>query len=255
MGGILLKRLFGFLLCLGAHAALHAEVIAVPFLGDDIPTAYWSKPNARATLIFLPGGDGSFGIASKTNPQPTWLLKTLSEKGDEELAVDLVFLDSKTSLGWQNGNVEPRRGRAHLDRLAAVIDYYYQKKPQPIILMGHSNGAISVAEFLNQAPESQAKLGGVIFSGGRNETMVTAALHVPVQVLHHKEDSNGWTRFDKAKALYLDLKSKNSSSTELAVVEGGFDEGNPANSGRHMYAGSLAQAGEFVQRFIVKSLP
>ena len=33
---------------------------------------------------------------------------------------------------------------------------------------------------------------------------------------------------------------------ELAVVEGGFDEGNPATSGRHMYAGSHAQAGEFV---------
>ncbi len=245
-----LRRLFLLVSLLLLQGISSAEVILVPFNDDSVPTAYWPKPNSVATLIFLPGGDGSFGIASKTNPQPTWLLKTLSQS-DGEKSIDLVFMDSKTSLGLKNGYLAPRFTNDHIERIKAVVNFYSQKKSQPIFLLGHSNGAISVAEFLNQTTVNQNSLSGVIFSGSRNETKVKGPLSLPVMVLHHKDDPNSWTSPANAQALFADLKVKNSASTELELVQGGFDEGNPSTSGRHMYAGAVDQAGHFVGAFIL----
>ncbi len=248
-----LCRLFLLVSLLLLQGTSRAEVILVPFNDDTVPTAYWPKPNSVATLIFLPGGDGSFGMALKTNPQPTWLLKTLSQT-DTEKSIDLVFMDSRTSLGWKNGDVGPRFTSGHIERIKVVVNFYRQKKSQPIFLLGHSNGAISVAEFLNQTTEHQNSLGGVIFSGSRNETHVKSPLNIPVMVLHHKDDPNSWTRPANAQALFTALKAKNSASTEMALVQGGFDEGNPSTSGRHMYAGSVDQAGHLVSDFILSHL-
>jgi hypothetical protein len=72
--------------------------------------------------------------------------------------------------------------------------------------------------------------------------------------MHHKNDSNSWTTPAKAERLFNEIKVKNSAPTDLNFVDGGFDEGNPALSGRHMYAGSLNQAAKFVEEFIIKNI-
>jgi hypothetical protein len=48
-------------------AAYMKPLLLIPFEKDDVPTAYWANSEAKATLIFLPGGDGSFGLANKPN--------------------------------------------------------------------------------------------------------------------------------------------------------------------------------------------
>jgi predicted alpha/beta-fold hydrolase len=230
-----------------------SEIIFIPFEKDDTPTAYWTNTSAKATLIFLPGGDGSFGISNKPNLQPSWLFKSFNTN-ESKIALDLVIMDSRTSLGWKNGDVEPRYQQAHINRIKTVIDYYQQKIQLPVFLIGHSNGAISLASFLNQSSENQKKIKGIIFSGSRNETDVKNNLNLPILVMHHKNDTNSWTTPVRAERLFNEIKLKNSASTDLNFVDGGFDEGNPAISGRHMYAGSLNQAAKFVEEFIVKNI-
>ena len=248
-----LPRLFSLIYLVAFSVFCHAEIILIPFEKDEIPTAYWAHPNSKATLIFLPGGDGSFGIANKPNPQPSWILKSVNKPESEE-TLDLVFMDSRTSLGWRNGDVAPRYASPHLDRVEAVIDFYQKKTNRPIFLIGHSNGAISVASFLNRSPDNPGKIGGAIFSGSRNERLVSVQLNLPLLVLHHKDDPNSWTTPKNAEKLFLDLKTRNASTTEFKLVEGGYDEGNPAISGRHMYAGALDQAAGFVRTFIYKNI-
>lgn len=252
--GLIVKlyRLLSFFSISTLCSLVIAETVLIPFEKDDVPTAYWASAEAKATLIFLPGGDGSFGFANKPNAQPGWIL-SLINKAEPKESLNLVFMDSRTSLGYR-GDLGPRTTSQHIERIKAVIDYYQQKTQLPMYLIGHSNGAVSLASFLNKSPENQLRLGGAIFSGSRNETRVNAKLNLPLLVLHHKDDPNGWTTPKNAERLFQEIKVTNALSTEQVWMEGGFDEGDVHTSGRHMYAGVLDKAAAVVKEFIIKNL-
>jgi dienelactone hydrolase len=86
-----------------------------------------------------------------------------------------------------------RRESRHIESIKHTVEYYRKKFGKPVFLIGHSNGTLSLAELLNQSPENQKLISGLIFSGSRNETEVKQKISVPVLVLHHKSDSNRWT--------------------------------------------------------------
>jgi hypothetical protein len=118
--------------------------------------------------------------------------------------------------------------------------------------LGHSNGSLSIAEFLNQSSENQKLVAGLIFSGSRNETLVRENISLPVLVLHHKSDPNRWTTPSSANQLFTLIKKINATSTELSWVEGGKDVpwGDPTHSGRHMYNEALDEAAKLIENFI-----
>lgn len=221
-----------------------AEIMAVPFEGGAVPTAVWSRENPKAVLIFVPGGNGKFDIASRNPARPIWILSQIAEQG-----IDIVLMDSEESLGERD--LAPRRTSEHVRKIAAVAKFYRKKTGKPVYLLGHSNGAISVAEFLNQSPDNQKLIAGAVFSGSRNETELTIRLNLRVLIMHHQEDPNFYTKPEYAEQLYLNVKNLNASRTTYSLVHGGFNEGNPSTSGRHMYAGSHVEAGQIVSRFIL----
>jgi predicted esterase len=239
----------------------NAEINLIPFQygsenKTDIPTVYWPKPNAKATLIFLPGGSGSFGITKRADPQPSWVFAELY-KLDKAL-INLVFMDSHASLQADYGDPysrwAARRDIRHIERIKFTINYYKRKTSEPVFLFGHSNGSLSIAEFLNQSPENQHLVSGVIFSGGRNETEVKQKLAIPVMVLHHRSDPNSWTTPRSAEKLFTSIKQSNSNMTEQKWVEGGKDVplGDPTHTGRHMYHEATLEAAELTWNFIEK---
>jgi hypothetical protein len=247
-----MKRAFLFLCSVLILRCAFAEVIEVPFGNEVTQTISWSQPNAVATLIYLPGGDGSFNIASRNPQQPNWVLLGLYESSPP---INAVFFDSPYGLGWKNGDLAPRHTKDHLGRVLSVVEYYRKLTNKPIFLMGHSNGAVSVAEFLNQDPKNQTLLKGAILSGGRNETDIDVKLNLPILVVHHQEDTNKWTQPQSAQNLFEKLKKENSAPTELVYVTGGQDGGGPAEtSGHHMYAGAVDEASEILKKFILKNL-
>jgi hypothetical protein len=253
----ILKKFIFLLLTVLLHSSAIAEIIQIPSVYGNTTTAYWSCPDSKAILIFLPGGDGSFNMASKNPEKPSWVISKLYDASQFSSGLDLVFLDSPYSLGWQGGNVAPRYGKDHLTRMSSVIQFYKDKTSKPIYLIGHSNGAISLSTFLNQSPENQRLLAGVIFSGSRNETSLDGPLNIPVLFLHHEDDANGrWTSYSQAKRLYNKVKIMNSATTEFSTVHGGESGGDPSTSGHHMYQGSLDEAANYIWNFIFKqSLP
>ena len=222
------------------------EILSVPFEGGTIPTAAWMSGKPKAVLIFVPGGNGKFDIASRNPAKPIWILSQIAEQG-----IDVVLMDSEESLGERD--LSPRRTSAHVRKIAAVAQFYRKKAGRPVFLLGHSNGAVSIAEFLNQSPGHQKLIAGAIFSGSRNETELAAKVNLSVLIMHHQEDPNMYTKPEYAEQLFLNVKRLNGAKTTYSLVHGGFNEGNPATSGRHMYAGSHAEAARIVSGFILSA--
>ena len=244
-------------------AATAVVKIRIPFhyganRGAEVPTVFWAKPDSKAVLIFLPGGNGSFGLSARPAPRPMWLLADLYQSGSPDL--DLVYMDSEISLQGEFGDPyqrwAPRREARHIEGIQATINYYRNKTGKPVFLLGHSNGSFSIAEFLSRAPGNQTLLAGVIFSGSRNETEVKQNLSIPVLVLHHRSDPNRWTTPGNAEKLFSTMKQYNASVTKLAWVEGGKDVsgGDPTHSGRHMYFEATPEAAIMVRSFIGQSM-
>jgi pimeloyl-ACP methyl ester carboxylesterase len=258
------KLLRAALLCLSLFCVpTRAEIVLIPFPDSwansaDIPTVSWSKADAQALLLFLPGGEGSFGLTKKNDPQPIWLLARMAQMSDTPWS--LVFMDSYYPLHGNSGDAysrwAARRDSRHVARIKAMLEFYKEKFGKPMFLMGHSNGCLSVAEFLNASPSNQQLVAGVVLSGCRNETRVRQPLAVPVMVLHLRADSNRWTTPADAERLFQSIQKLNSSSTSLAWVEGGEDVpgGNPAESGRHMYFGALPEAAALISGFMQATL-
>ncbi len=255
----LLAALILYLPLIGSRA----EINLIPFqFGSenktDIPTVFWIKPNPTATLIFLPGGSGNFGLTKRPDPQPTWILSDLYRLSDPPM--NLVFMDNYYALQADSGDPysrwAARRDVRHIERIKLTVDHYRKLFGKPVFLIGHSNGSLSIAEFLNQSPENQKLVNGLILSGSRNETEFRQKLSVPVLVLHHRADPNRWTTPTSAAKLYESVRQSNSSVTEQAWVEGGKDVlgGDPTHTGRHMYFEATAEAAQLVQRFIKKTL-
>lgn len=257
-GGALLKKLLlAIFFTLSGSANAEINLISFKFGQENpstIPTVYWTNPGSKALLIFLPGGSGSFGVTKKPDPKPNWLLAALHRSQDPSL--DLVFMDSHYSLQADSGDSysrwSARREAQHLEQIKTVVSFYQKKTGKPVFLLGHSNGSLSIAEFLNQTPDNQKLVAGVIFSGSRNETLVKQNISLPVLILHHKSDPNRWTTPSSADQLFTSIKKINSSNTDLKWVEGGKDIpwGDPTHSGRHMYNEALDEAAKLIENFI-----
>lgn len=246
-----MKRLIISLMWLLFSGALSAEIIQVPRPDGETTTAYWASPNSKAVLIFFPGGDGSFDMASKNPARPPWVLSRLYDASQKSPSLDLVFVDSPYSLGMRGGNIAPRYTKDHLSRVLSVVQFYKEKTKKPIYLIGHSNGTISLSEFLNQSKENQQLLAGVIFSGSRNETSIDAPINIPILFLHHEDDANGrWTSYSSADKLFQKVKTFNSATTKFSTIRGGVSGNDPSTSGHHMYEGSLDEAANSIWDFI-----
>jgi predicted esterase len=251
----MMKKAWLLFFCTFYWLNAQAEVIKVPFPGTDTPTVYWEKPDSKGVLIFMPGGSGSFNLTKKNNPQPFWMLRSLFQSTKPNGGFDLVFMDSDLTLDGNFGEawfrLAPRRSTNHIDRMKSTIEFYKNKTQKPVYLLGHSNGAVSIAEFLNQSPDNQKMVAGLIFSGSRNETDVKQSLDIPVLVMHHQNDPNRWTRFPDAEKLFERVKKSNKSITVLSIVQGGQDEGgDPSHTGRHMYAGAVEEAAALIDNFL-----
>lgn len=143
-----MKRLIIYLIFLVLSSTSSAEIIQVPGSYGDTPTAYWPSPNSKAILIFFPGGDGSFDIASKNPPKPLWVLSKLYDVSQKNPGLDLVFVDSPYSLGMRGGNIAPRYTKDHLSRALTVVQFYKDKTKNRFILLVIATALLVLQNFL-----------------------------------------------------------------------------------------------------------
>ena len=246
----------------GGDAA--AQVIAVPAAdpaGAPTQTFYWQGANARAVLLLIPGGEGHLNLnPAQTDVRPEFYqtLKQLSLGSVAEGIFDVVLFSSPTPLLY-NARAYPssRASNDHLTRIDKVIKFYKEKTLRPIWLMGHSNGAVSVTEYLRYVAKrgEPVQIAGLIVSSARDVTYFDATpLNLPILFLHHRKDgcresppATSFANFQKVEAL-------NAAPTSFIYIETGSGEArSPCESGYHMYHEAGPDVAAALRSFMMRS--
>lgn len=232
---------------------VRAEVVTVPQPGSPQPTQtfLWQAKSAKATLVMIPGGEGRIGLAPGRADLGGFYGKTLKPLADPARtsgATHVVVFDSPERLA--EGRLYPtsRATSDHLGRIESVVAFYKQRFGRPVWLMGHSNGAVSVAEFLRAHASTAA---GAILSSQRKSTKVPQAIAIPILFLHHRIDGCAGSDARSAAEQFKTLQAGNKANAAFFWVDGGSAENtNPCYSGYHMYFGAEAEAARAIDAFI-----
>lgn len=224
------------------------------FGSKDPTTIYtFSNPNARATILFFPGGEGSFKINEmiKHHKGQPRMLQMIADAG-----YNVVFVDSPYPLpdSGPSGYPAMRDSGDHLDRVDSVLQHY-RIQNLPIWLMGHSNGSFTVSAFVRRLQKENRinEISGIILSGTRNVVKFQSPLNISIVFVHHEKDGCvPWTSYHDATNTYNKVKSFNQGSTTFLTITGGSGQSSsPCHTGYHMYNDAYA---ETVQS-IVSKLP
>ncbi|MBI1779017.1 MAG: hypothetical protein HYR63_27075 [Proteobacteria bacterium] len=238
-----------------------AEVIAVP-IGDSTKpptlTMYWEGAGSKALLILIPGGEGQLNL------KPTQLnvgnqfyltLRQLSQGSEPNEIFDVVLFDSPERLVNSKAYPASRATTDHMSRIQSVVQFYKEKTKKHIWLMGHSNGAVSVTEYLRYERRigQGNQIAGLIVSGARNLTYFDSApLNFPILFMSHRHD--GCLNADPNASFdnFRKVKGLNSAQTSFVFIETGSPEGvRTCETGYHMYNTATQEVVATLRNFIV----
>jgi len=241
-------------LVISNHA--RAEVIAVDPITKAGPTMtmLWEALEPKVTIIAILGGDGYIRLNKDTvaiRNQTANMLKILTDRGLSKSIVNIVIFDSPYSLG-DGKYITPRYSSDHLSRIESVVRFYKEKLKTPILLMGHSNGAVSVSEFINRSEENRNLIAGAILSGSRNDARLSSEINFPVLVMHHQNDGCSGARYTFALYHFERIESLNKNRTEFKAVQGGTERGDPCTNGFHMYTDAHPEAAKAIEEFLIE---
>src|ERR1039458_4149289 len=254
-----------FVMSLASAITARAEVIAIEplekgFFISSQPSMsmYWQGKDSKAVLIFIPGGEGYIGLKPGQADNTFHfhqMLKRLTNPTLTSGKFDVVLLDSPNELSPRQAYPSARGGSDHLIRIESAVRYYKEKTGLPVWLMGHSNGGISLTEFVKhmQKENKMNLVAGMIASGIRSESYFNAPLDMPVLFMHHKRDGCSKSSPDSAYSSYMKVKEFNKSVTEFVyVTEGEPESKDPCRSGFHMYYGASDEAAKIIDAFMSK---
>jgi hypothetical protein len=244
---------------------VQAEVIAVEqidkgFFISSAPTLtmYWPGKEAKALLVFIPGGEGYIGLKPGQTDQRYpfhQMLKRLTNPALTSGKFDVVLLDSPGELSPRQPYPSARAAADHLVRIESVVRFYKEKTGLPVWLLSHSNGGISLTEFVKylQKTDRMSLLAGIISSGARSETYFKPPMNLPVLVLHHQQDGCSHTLTKSAAENFAEVKAFNKSITELMwLTSGEAEPRDPCRSGFHMYYGASDEAAKVIDAYLSK---
>ena len=240
-----------------------AEVVSVEpvlagkgFASDKTKTFLWESKSAKATLVFIPGGEGRLGLADDRRDLGGFYgntLKPLSDPGLTGGALNVAVFDSPAPLSEGRLYPSSRATADHLMRIHSVVLFYREKFGKPVWLMGHSNGAASITEFYKYLQKSgqEALVAGLIYSSGRNGSDFNArTTSLPVLFLAHTQDGCAGSTNAESKSVYERLKRVDTARVEYVSINGGSSEGDPCRSGYHMFFGASAEAYRAIDSFV-----
>lgn len=252
------------LICSLAHTA---EVIPVTpiercFLCSSAPsmTMYWQGKDAKAVLMLIPGGEGHIGLKAEQTENRYHQFQTLKRLTDPTLTsgqFDFVLLDSPAPLSPNQSYPAARGGSEHLIRIESAVRHYKAKTGLPVWLMGHSNGGISLTEFLKYARKNNRidLIGGMVVSAVRDESYFEQSIEFPMLFIHHRNDACSHTTYSASFRNYEKVKAFSKAPVEFVAVESGMAQAqDPCRSGFHMYYGASEEVAKHLDDFMSKTI-
>ncbi len=214
-------------------------------------TMLWEVPDADLTLVLLPGYPGRLGIRPgdvAVNNQTVRLMQDMLTFAG--VRMNLVVFDSPDPLQ----GVGARAAGSHQVRLEEVVRFYRQRLGRPVWLMGHSDGSISVSEFLNRSEANRRAVAGAILSASRNETRISVDWAMPVLMIHHERDACDVTTYASAIRTHQSVARRNSGPTRFETVITGSASGPACSTGYHMYERAAGEVRHYIAEFIGRQI-
>jgi len=244
-----------FYLMLWVTAPAFSQVIPIEpltkgfFTTQQTMTMLHEGRDAELIVIVIMGHPGHFNLRAGDHfvkNQTARMMRDLPYRS--KVKTNVVILDSPFLLQ----GLGSRSNNDHLSRIESVIKFYKERFNVPVWLFGHSDGSISVSEYLNRSNDSRKSVAGVILSAGRDETRITEDWKIPALVLHHEKDACDVTTFYGAKRYFNRIKQTNTSASEFATVVGGISSGAPCSTGYHMYEGAFGETLGLIEDFVAR---
>jgi len=249
-------------------AVSFAQLFPVPLgengSSDPAMTFLYEAKDAKATVIFIPGGAGSAGMKADWDATKEYflrgrydrMLQRLSDPGVTSGNLNVVIYDSPMSLG--DARTDARAGADHLSRIESVVRFYEERLKRPVWLMGHSNGTVSIAEFYKylQRNKSENLVAGLIYSGGKNEASFGENTRIPVLFIHHGNDGCSYASAYHTQRLFDKLKEGGNVDSQFVLIKTGGPDGwkDLCHSGYHMYFGAKIEVADVIDQFVTKHM-
>jgi hypothetical protein len=240
-----------------------AEVVSVEYpekglVVSDIPTLnfVWPSKQAKATLIFIPGGEGRLGIMPDRANLGGFYGATLKPLSDDKVssgALNVVVFDSPVNLPVGTEYPYSRQSREHLLRIESVVRHFKELYGLPIWLMGHSNGAVSITEFYKMLQKSgnENLVAGAIYSSARNGADFAENTKLPILFLAHERDACEKSLPFRSKAVFERQIKTNPMKLKYVLIQGGEAQAqHPCSSGFHMFYGAGQEAYSAIDNFV-----
>lgn len=223
-------------------------------------TFLWPARQAKAVLIFIPGGEGRLGLKEDRRNIGGFYGNTLRPLSDETRtsgSFHVVVFDSPQELSSAGAYPSSRTTPDHLMRIDSVVRHYQDKFNLPIWLMGHSNGAVSLIEYYSKLVKAgqASRLQGLVYSSARNGAFFPAGTSTPVLFLAHERDGCENSTLANGRKVHAELTANSAVQTDFVLVRGGEAESShPCRSGFHMFHGAESEAYRAIDQFALPRL-
>lgn len=230
--------------------AFSGEVIDIPLNGGETQRIlFCSAGAAKANVILFPGGDGIVGIkndGSAENPNHTFTRSMTLWAGH---GINAILFDTPGGLGDHGAQ---RNSTDHLKRISAVIMFLKKKNGLPVWLIGHSNGTLSVSNYINASPENENKVDGLAVLGTERSAEFTRQMKLPILAVHHLHDGCRFTPIE-ASIQVINAAKLTAPRAELIKLDGGREESKPCKAkSRHGFLGIedelIARISSFIRK-------
>jgi hypothetical protein len=258
-------RLATGLIC---FANAYAEVIPIAstgggFLSSSAPTLtfYWPGKDAKAVLLFVPGGPGQTGLQADTiEPQGERprMIKRLSDPEATSGRYDVVLFESPFPLSPNSPYPSARGTGDHIRRIEAAALYYKQKTGLPVWIMGHSNGGISLTAFIKylQGEKRMDLISGMVALEIRSESRFNPPIDFPVLFIQHQKGDCQYSSGSEVTKIYEKLKAFDKAPTEFVWITGGEGQAaDPCASGFHVFHNAGPEVAKAIDDFLSKIYP
>jgi pimeloyl-ACP methyl ester carboxylesterase len=190
----------------------------------SVPVFWMPRPDAVATVILLPGGNGGFGKVVDGAPTGNnFLVRSRSDFADRKLNVAVVGRASDID----DLSYVYRIGSEHTGDLEKIVAAVKQLSGQRPWLVGTSRGTVSTAAAA--IAFGNAQLAGIVLTSsvvnrakpGNVPSQNLAALRIPVLVLHHAKDACHQCNPADAHRITDALANVPVPDKQLILVDGG----------------------------------
>lgn len=231
---------------------------------DPTMTFLFEAAEAKATLVFIPGGEGHRGVKRDWTANHGYfssyhfnvMLRSLSDPTVTSGQFNVVIFDSPADLPTRNHWSGARASTDHLSRVEDVVRHYKERFGKSVWVMGHSMGSISITEFYKRLQDNKSEdlVAGLIFSGGVNGTSFNyETTKLPILVLHHENDECVGTTPSNARRTHTRLREAGNTAAELVLIKSSKPStGDPCRSGNHMYFGAGPDVAKVLDQFMNK---